>query len=336
MNSYNNHYENKEIYSECCSEHFLENIETLNLNKEIVPAKFDYLPLDWSKIFENKNGIIVEIGFGGGEYLQNYCKKYPEKNFIGFEVSITSMKKAGKKLKDVNNVKLVITDARFGIREFFPSKSVEKVIMNFPIPWNKKSQERRRVIIPDFFDTLSNVLVDNGIFELATDVEWYAKQTIEIATEKGLFEVAQFLENPDREIKTRYERKWINYGRNIYVVLLKKIKHKEIERLIGGIHEMPHAKCKVNVDKLSKIDKKIFKKNDNNIVVVKGVYKSQMNDAYLIKVISSDGDFQQHYYLVAYPENNEWIIKLDSASNPYRTPAVKWSVQVIAEFLSED
>ena len=304
-------------------------------SKEVRPALFDYLPIDWSSVFGNTNGIIVEIGFGSGEYLQSYAIKHPEKNFVGFEVSITSMKKAHKRVESLENVRLVITDARFGLREFFGPKSVEKVIMNFPIPWDKKSHERRRVIVPEFFETLSNVLIDGGTFELATDVEWYAKQTMETAEEMG-FEIVEFLKNPDREIKTRYEQKWIKYGRNIYSLVIRKVKHIEIERLIGGRHEMPHARSVVVEEKLPLLHNKVFKEG-KKVVVVKGVYKSTGNDAYMIKVISSDDEFQQHYYLVAYPEepgSKEWIIKLDSASNPYRTPAVKWSVSVLADFLS--
>ncbi|HOJ94990.1 MAG TPA: tRNA (guanosine(46)-N7)-methyltransferase TrmB, partial [Fervidobacterium nodosum] len=98
---------------------------------------------------------------------------------------------------------------------------------------------------------------------------------------------------------------------------------------------MPHEKVRINEEKFKELHGKIFKENAS-VVVVKGIYKSTSNDAYLIKVISSDKDFQQHYYLVAYPEedrNSNWIIKLDSSSNPYRTPAVKFSVKAIAEFL---
>jgi len=311
-------FENKEIYT-----------------KEIRPSEFDYLPVDWSTVFGNNKNIIVEIGFGGGEFLQSIATKYPDKNFVGFEVSITSMKKAHKRIEDLDNVRLVITDARFGMREFFAPKSVEKVIMNFPIPWDKKSHERRRVIVPEFFETLSNVLVDGGTFELATDVEWYAKQTMETAVGLG-FEVLQFVENPNREIKTRYEQKWIKYGRNIYSLVLKKVRHIEIERLIGGKHEMPHTKGLFEEERIPLLQGKVFKEK-NKVLVIKGIYKSTQNDAYIIKVISSDGEYQQHYYLVAYPEepgSRQWIIKLDSASNPYRTPAVKWSVLAIADFLT--
>ncbi len=300
--------------------------------KEIRPSEFDYLPLNWSEVFGNSHSVVVEIGFGSGEYLFELARRYPEKNFVGFEVSITSMKKANNRLRELDNVRLVITDARFGMREFFGPRTVEKVIMNFPIPWDKKSHERRRVIVPEFFDTLANVLIDGGLFELATDVRWYAERAIETGVEKGYFQLVEFLKNPDREVKTRYERKWLSYGRDIFSVTLKKVKHAEVERLIGGPHEMPHIKCWVEESKFSELTGKVFK-DGNKVVVVKGVYKSVENDAYIIKVISSDGDFQQHYYLVVYPEDGEWIIKLDSASNPYRTPAVKWSVKAIANYV---
>ena len=310
---------------------------------EIRPANHDYLPLRWSEVFGNENPIIVEIGFGGGEYLENCARSHPEKNFVGFEVSVTSMKKAQNRVNGLNNVRLVITDARFGMREFFGPKTLEKVVMNFPIPWDKHSQERRRVIVPEFFSTLANVLCDSGTFELTTDVEWYAKQTIDTAISNGLFEVSGYAENPDREIKTRYEQKWMKYGRNIYAVTLKKAKHVEVDRLIGGIHEMPHAKCEIDEGKNNSLVGKVFKE-DTKVVVVKNVYRSESDSSYIVKLIASDGDFQQHYYLTVQremegmkgmegTESDVWLIKLDSASNPYRTPAVKWSVQMIADVL---
>jgi tRNA (guanine-N7-)-methyltransferase len=229
------------------------------------------------------------------------------------------------------------------MREFFGPKTLEKVVMNFPIPWDKHSQERRRVIVPEFFSTLANVLCDGGTFELTTDVEWYAKQTIDTAISNGLFEVSGYAENPDREIKTRYEQKWMKYGRNIYAVTLKKAKHVEVDRLIGGIHEMPHAKCEIDEGKFNSLVGKVFKE-DTKVVVVKNVYRSESDSSYIVKLIASDGDFQQHYYLTVQremegmkgmegTESDVWLIKLDSASNPYRTPAVKWSVQMIADVL---
>ncbi|HCI28954.1 MAG TPA: hypothetical protein DE117_02060 [Fervidobacterium sp.] len=79
---------------------------------------------------------------------------------------------------------------------------------------------------------------------------------------------------------------------------------------------------------------RVFKEKQK-VAVVKGIYKSTNDRSYIIKMISSDEDFQQHYYLNARPEGDTWLIKLDSVSNPYRTPAVKWSVQMIADVLKK-
>ncbi len=303
---------------------------------EVKPSTFEEFPLDWSKIFGNNNPIVVEIGFGNGDFLKAIAERFPEKNFVGFEVSITSVHKTLKKVKDLKNVRLVIADAKFGMREFFGPESVERVIMNFPVPWPKSAHEERRVIIPQFFETLANVLETSGKFELTTDVDWYALVAKETALETGCFEVENYVVNPDREVKTKYEKKWLEQGKDIYSLVLKKIKSKEISRMLGGIQPMPHAKGNFDVEKLGFLIDKTFKNDKKDLVfVIKGVYKALDKNAYIIKVVSSDAGYQQQYYLVVYNESEDnWIIKLDSSSNPFRTPAVKWSVYKLAEELN--
>ncbi|MBO8160096.1 MAG: tRNA (guanosine(46)-N7)-methyltransferase TrmB [Thermosipho sp. (in: Bacteria)] len=303
---------------------------------EIKPQNFSYFPLDWKEIFNNENPIHVELGFGNGEFAAYYCKKNPELNYIGFELSITSMIKAQRKLKNSNvqNAKLILLDGKFGLRELFPDGSIEKVIMNFPIPWYKNYQAKRRIIITEFFEILSVVLKNGGTFELLSDQDWYVIEARENALKSGFFEIVEFEKNPKREFYTRYEKKWIKFGRDIYKLVVSKKDCGKIVRLIGGAIEMPHAKGKANIEKLPALLNNVFKEN-NQTFVVKGIYKSLDNERYLIKVISSDKDFVQHYFLTLYrKDDDEWVIKLDSESNPYRTPAVKWSVQKIMEVLS--
>lgn len=303
---------------------------------EFKPQNFNKFPLDWSKIFGNNNPIHVEIGFGNGEFASYYCKSNPEINYVGFELSITSMVKAQKKLKNNNikNAKLILVDGKFGLKEFFNDESVEKVIMNFPIPWYKNSHSHRRLVLRDFFEILSVVLRKNGYFELLSDQEWYVVEAKENAEISGFFKIFPIEKNPKRSFLTRYEKKWIKFGRNIYRLKIQKISSGKIERLIGGEHEMPHAKGKIDIKKIDTINEKVFK-DENKIFIVKGVFKNTNKDnEYLIKIISSDKDFVQHYFLVLYEKGSEWILKLDSESNPYRTPAVKWSVKKLMEVLS--
>ncbi len=303
--------------------------------KNVKPEIFEKLPVAWSNIFGNSNPVVVEIGFGNGDFLKALAKNFPKKNFVGFEISITSVKKTLKKLQDLSNVRLIITDAKFGMREFFGPESVEKVIMNFPVPWPKNAHKDRRVIVPEFFETLANVLKIEGEFELTTDVDWYAFDTKEFALETRCFEVKQYIVNPNREVKTKYEKKWLEQEKNIYSLVLKKTKTKEITRMLGGIQQMPHSKGNFDVEKLVFFIDKTFKSEKKDLIfVVKGVYKSLDKNAYILKVVSSDSGYEQQYYLVVYNESEDnWIIKLDSSSNPFRTPAVKWSVYKLAEEL---
>lgn len=302
---------------------------------ELKPQFHEEFPLQWKKIFDNNNPLHVELGFGNGEFAAYYTQKHKNINYIGFELSITSMVKAQRKLKrnNVTNAKLILCDARFGLREFFDSNSIEKVIMNFPVPWYKNSQAHRRIIIQDFFETLADVLIENGEFELLTDQEWYAIEAFENAKNSGYFEVFDIEKNPKREFLTRYEKKWIKFNRDIFKLVVKKIKGVKVNRLIGGVNEVPHASGKISEEKIKLLKGKVFKEN-NKVFVIKNVYKELDSNSHIFKVISSDGDFSQHYFLVLYQKDNEnWVIKLDSESNPYRTPAVKWSVKKIMEVL---
>jgi len=302
---------------------------------ELKPQLFSEFPLDWSEIFGNQKPIHVEIGFGNGEFASYYCNKNPQINYVGLELSITSMIKAQKKLKSKNikNAKLILVDGKFGLREFFDNETIEKVIMNFPIPWYKNSHANRRIVLKEFFEVLSVVLKKDGYFELLSDQEWYIIESRNNAETTGFFKVFPVEKNPLREFITRYERKWINFGRNIYRLTIQKKSSGNIERLIGGVKEMPHAKGKIIIEKINYINEMVFKDYEKTFVV-KGVYKKLEKDEYIIKVISSDKDFVQHYFLILYNKGNEWTLKLDSESNPYRTPAVKWSVKKLMEVLS--
>ena len=39
-----------------------------------------------SRIFKNKNPLVLELGCGKGEYTVGLAKRYPDKNFIGIDI----------------------------------------------------------------------------------------------------------------------------------------------------------------------------------------------------------------------------------------------------------
>ncbi|KAF2956799.1 tRNA (guanosine(46)-N7)-methyltransferase TrmB [Marinitoga sp. 38H-ov] len=302
------------------------------------PQNFDSYPLKWNEIFGNKRKIYVEIGFGSGEYMAALAKENPDINFVGFETSLTALYKAQVNFynNNVNNARVIQGDARLLIRELFPSNSISKLIVNFPCPWPKERHKNRRIFIESFIKTLADVLKKGGTIELATDVDWYAQEVYETFNNSEFFEAQEVIENFNRPVKTKYELKWDKEGRNKYLFIAKKVKDYKVKRVLEGVSELPHKSIKnVDIEKLKSLKDQHIK-NENLSFTVSSIYEDLSNDRYLLKVVSTDDDFMQQYYVSIYKKTNDWLVKLDSTTIPYRTPSVKYTVYKIAELVESD
>ncbi|GAB6189585.1 tRNA (guanosine(46)-N7)-methyltransferase TrmB [Marinitoga arctica] len=303
----------------------------------IKPQYYDIYPLKWNEIFGNKRKIYVEIGFGSGEYMAALAKENPDINFIGFETSLTALYKAQVKFykNNIKNARVIQGDARLLIRELFPSNSISKLIVNFPCPWPKQRHKERRIFIKSFINTLADVLKKGGTIELATDVDWYAHEVYNNFKDSEFFEEYDIIENFERPIKTKYELKWDKEGRKKYLFIAKKIKDYKINRILEGVSELPHKNIKdIDIEKLKDLKDKYIKEN-NLSFTVNSIYEDLLNDRYLLRVVSTDDDFMQQYYISIYKKTKDWLVKLDSTTIPYRTPAVKFSVYKIAEIIEK-
>ncbi|NHZ72582.1 MAG: tRNA (guanine-N7)-methyltransferase, partial [Aquificales bacterium] len=70
-------------------------------------------PTDWTAVFNRKAPLLMEIGFGGADFLVDLARKRPEANLIGVELSLPSLKKAQKKVQaaELANVRVLAGDA---------------------------------------------------------------------------------------------------------------------------------------------------------------------------------------------------------------------------------
>ena len=301
------------------------------------PKTFDKFPISWNEVFGNKNKLVVEIGFGNGEFMAHSAMKDTQFNYIGFDTSITSCYKAQVKLFDlgIENARIILDDARFCIRELFSQESIHKLVVNFPCPWPKAKQEDRRIFIYSFIDTMANVLKINGTVELVTDVQWYAEQVYEKFLSDECFYVDEIKTDFQREIKTRYEEKWEKMGRNKYMVLAHKKASRPVKRILEGSEDMPHKLVeKIDLSKANNLLDKKFSCEEQTFIVKEFFYNHE-NNRYIFRVFSADGDYCQQYYVKAVKREDKYLVKLDSTTIPFRTPAVKWSVLTIADEISK-
>jgi tRNA (guanine-N7-)-methyltransferase len=287
--------------------------------------------------------LAVEIGFGNGEYLERLAATRRDATVIGIEISQWCLAKGARRALSggFENIRLLLGDARYLLKYAFEGECILEAFMNFPCPWPKRRHSGRRVTRGGFTGLLGSRLLPGGTFTLATDVDWYAAETMEAFGALPSFEVEPVVrvEHP-RECGTKYERKWLEMGRDIYEVRARKNERAERgapiqsgERETAELAELP-LESSAALDAESFRDLALSLKNDT----LEGPgYRVVFREAFLgpdmsalVKIISVDEGFEQHYYLKLVHADGKLLAKVDSIGHPYRTPGVRASLRHVA------
>ena len=294
--------------------------------------------LNFNLPFKVENNSVLEIGFGNGEFTVKYARSHPEIFLYAVEISKACVIRCVKRAKDLSNLKIIRTDARYMLKELFPDESLNKIIMNFPCPWPGNKHAHRRVTAKDFADGLASVLKINSEFQFTSDDENYSNEVWKILGAHEALNPEKFEINSEIAYLTKYGRKWLNEGKNIYSLTFRKIKKFSVERQIINNSQM-HIKLNIN----KYINKNLIN-NLNNIsghdVKNKSFWKfgkcfnDDENKIFLLETFTSDDEFEQRFYInISNREDNTALIKLDFTADTFLTPAVRNALNDVAEKL---
>jgi tRNA (guanine-N7-)-methyltransferase len=173
-------------------------------------------------------GLVVDIGFGRGEFLIDAAAKEPQRAFVGIERSFKRTLKMARRIArlGIRNVRLVESTAQTGIPELFSERSIESAWINFPDPWPKDRHAARRLVQAPFIRDLALRLVPGGALHLATDDAAYAAQMCEVLAGESLLENLYAPEPFRREksgrITTAYELEWESLSRSSHYFSYRK------------------------------------------------------------------------------------------------------------------
>lgn len=165
--------------------------------------------------------MVVEIGFGRGEFLWNLALEHPGVAHVGVDVSFKRVLKMARRLARtaIRNVRLVEATGEEMVRELLPESCVGTFWINFPDPWPKRRHHRRRLIQPPFLRDLALRLEPGGRVELATDHPGYAEWIDALLRAEPLLENAHapkpFLRKVPGRLQTAYQLEWLREGRSL-------------------------------------------------------------------------------------------------------------------------
>lgn len=170
--------------------------------------------------------IVLEIGMGKGEMLTQLAQLNPQKTYIGIEkfptVAFQAMKRAQE--LELNNFFIICEDIA-KLSESFEDK-VDEIWLTFSDPWPKKRHYKRRLTYKSFLNIYKKLLSKNGILKIKTDNDQFfdwSREEIKIYGAQIIYETND-LHNSDKDkknIKTGYEIKWSQKGKNINYMEVK-------------------------------------------------------------------------------------------------------------------
>lgn len=126
--------------------------------------------------------VVVDMGCGHGDFLIERTQQYPEKFFVGVEISRKRVAKTSHRLakRHRTNYAIIHGDGEWVLKTFFPTGSVSELHINFPDPWLRKRHWKNRLLRPSFILQVIRVLKVGGRVSFVTDVEEYASYAAEV------------------------------------------------------------------------------------------------------------------------------------------------------------
>lgn len=197
-----------------------------------------------AEVFGNDNPIVLELGCGKGEYTVGLARRFPDKNFIGVDIKGARMwSGATDALKSgMKNVAFLRTHIEM-IDSFFAPGEISEIWITFPDPQMKKV--RKRLTSTRFLDLYRKILRPGGIIHLKTDSPFLYTYTRLLAETNGdRFDVIantdNLYANPETvddilDIKTHYERQWIDRGLSIKYIAFRVDPEAELKELDADI-----------------------------------------------------------------------------------------------------
>ena len=125
---------------------------------------------------DSKLNLHLDIGCASGEFLFDLALINTNWNYLGIDIRERLVRQAKLRVRrgEIKNLYFVFGNANNIINNLdykFIIKNVKSISFNFPDPWFKKRHHKRRVIQPEFINTLSNLMQEGSLIFIKTDIK---------------------------------------------------------------------------------------------------------------------------------------------------------------------
>ena len=134
------------------------------------------LPKNWGVVFSDPAlPLTIDVGCARGTLLDKLAAKHPEQNFLGIEIRPKLVEEAVGRSQHLPNLHFIAgkfsADQAVRLIDSLPLNVIYAVCFQFPDPWRKKKQLRRRVLQPELASVLAEKLPRGCHIYISSDVK---------------------------------------------------------------------------------------------------------------------------------------------------------------------
>ena len=149
-----------------------------------------------NKVYENsQSNIIIDIGCAKGTFCLKYAANHPNHNILGLEIRkpIVELALSRKERWNLNNVHFLSSNANVDLKNILNdinnnNVQIDLVSIQFPDPYFKKRQMKRRVVNDDLINILAELLQNNTKLYIQSDIEDLEKYMVEVIHKSPYFD----------------------------------------------------------------------------------------------------------------------------------------------------
>ena len=170
----------------------------------------------WLETFPGHSALHLEIGCGKGRFTADTAEQNPGVFLAAIEKVPDAMVVGMERVTDrgLTNVRFMDKDA-VNLLDYFAQGEVSRIYINFPDPWKKSRQKKRRLTFPGFLAIYANLLPTGGEIWFKSDNDPLFEWSLEQFETEGwtLREVTRDLHaNGPVGVMTDYEAKFYDQG----------------------------------------------------------------------------------------------------------------------------
>ena len=125
---------------------------------------------NWRSLKQDATALWVEVGCGKGKFTAETAEANPDVLLIAVErcreAMVVAMEKAqSMKLKNVFYIDMDVAN----IEDIFAGEEIDRLFINFPDPWPRKKNAKRRLTHRGFLDKYCRTVREGGEIHFKTD-----------------------------------------------------------------------------------------------------------------------------------------------------------------------